>query len=55
MDDGGNYIVTISAAEMSRLVLPKDKYHYAVRITEGDTGERWRVIKGELYLEDLPL
>lgn len=55
MDDNGNYIVTVSAEEMSRQRFPRDKYFYAVRITEGDTNERFPVIYGELFLEDLPV
>lgn len=55
MDDAGNYIVTVSAEEMSRQRFPKDKYHYAVRIREGDTQERYPVVYGELYFDDLPV
>lgn len=55
MDDNGNYIVTVSAEELSRLKFPREKYSYAVRITEGDTAERYPIIYGDLYFKDLPV
>lgn len=54
VDDSGNFIVTIPKDEIERDDLPEGEYVYALRIEEGDTGNRYTLIRGVLNLEDVP-
>lgn len=54
VDDSGNWIVSIDKDEIERDDLTEDAYVYAMRITEGDTGNRWTLVRGVLHLEDVP-
>jgi hypothetical protein len=54
VDDSGNWIVTIPKDEIERDDLPADEYVYALRTTEGDTGNRYTLVRGVLNLEDVP-
>lgn len=52
--DDGNYLITVPAGELNAQTFPKDQYKYAVRITEGDTGNPYLLKHGPLYLKNVP-
>ncbi len=52
--DDGSYLITIPAEEMNRQTFPIEQYKYAVRLTEGDTGERYLLQHGPMLLKDFP-
>lgn len=52
--DDGSYLVTVPAEEVNRQTFPLNQYRYAVRIIEGDTGERYLLQHGPFYFKDFP-
>lgn len=52
--DDGTYLITVPAEEVNLQTFPGDQYRYAVRITEGNTGEKYLVQHGPFYFKHLP-
>lgn len=52
--DNGTYTITVPADELNDVTFPAENYRYAVRITEGDTGNMYLLQHGPFRLKDLP-
>lgn len=52
--DDGTYIITVPAEELNNVTFPNERYRYAVRLVEGDTGAKHVLSYGPFLIEDLP-
>lgn len=52
--DSGKFVIVLSPTELSPTYFPESTYHYVVRITEGNSNNKYLIRHGPLYLIDVP-